>query len=165
MYLNPLKGTTMSLEQAITDHASAIRELAAAILKVAAPTVSIVSTKTDTTVEKAVEAKKEVEKKAPPAEKPKDATSKPGADPKANAAASSIDYASIRGKVLDLTKQPEGRDRCGALLARFGVTKGPDLKPEQLEEFNDLLDKTLAGEIDPRSMIEDPAGDADDGMA
>lgn len=155
----------MSLEQAITDHASAIRELASAILKVAAPTVHIVSTKTDTTVEKTVEAKKEPEKKAPPAEKSAAATGKPGADPKAKEDASSIDYATIKIKILELAKQAEGRDRCGALLARFGVVKGPDLKPEQYVEFDALIDRTLSGEIDPRSMIDDPARDADDGMA
>lgn len=171
----------MSLEQAISDHASAIRELAAAIIKASdrvttthqvgsvSATVTKAAdkpadtTKPSTAAAAIAEAKALAEadkaKKAQEAAAAKaGATGVSGAEQKTTEqpdAAPTIDYTTIRNKILELTKKPEGRDRCAALLKRFGVAKGPDLTPEQYEEFSGLMDRTLADEFDPRSDTED----------
>lgn len=153
----------MSFENAISDHAAAIRELAAAIR--ATVTGAAVTGAADT-VQKTVDKKETVApvKKTPPAEKPPAATGKPGADPKANSGASLIDYAAvIKPKILELAKMPEGRDKLTALLQRFGVTKGPDLKPEQHVEFDETIDRVIAGEYDPRDA--EPTGEEGDDVA
>lgn len=164
----------MSLEQAILTHAEAINSLAAAILKVGEVGADITTTiKVDTSAiasakpEKAAADKADTKKESTAA-KPAAVTGKPGADPKAKDDASSnsspsVDYSTIRTKILELTKQDEGRDRCAALLARFGCVKGPDLKETQWEEFDADIDKVLSGKMDPRSAIE--TEEADDGMA
>lgn len=152
----------MSLEQAILTHAESIRELAAAILKAGSggpAAANISKTEAKPAPDKAPEAKKEQPKPAP---EKKAASGNPGAAQETTDlgdAAPTIDYTTIRAKILDLTKQPEGRDRCSALLARFGVTKGPDLKAEQHVEFDDLITQTLAGEYDPRSAVDPDEGD------
>lgn len=155
----------MSLENAISDHAAAIRELAAAVRA----TVTGGGAVTVTTTAPKTADKKETaapEKKTPPAEKPPAATVKPGADQKANSGASSIDYAAtIKPKILDLAKMPEGRDKLTALLQRFGVTKGPDLKPEQHVEFDETIDRVIAGEYDPRDAEQTGEEDDADGVA
>lgn len=160
----------MSLEQAILTHAEAINSLAAAILKAGdrVTTTHQVGALATTTTKPDAKPEKADAKKDPAAAKPAAATGKPGADPKAkddasSTASPSVDYSSIRTKILELTKQGEGRDRCAALLARYGCVKGPDLKEDQWLEFDDDITKVLAGEFDPRSAIN--TEEADDGMA
>jgi len=165
----------MSLEQAINDHASAIRELAAAIKSAFADTITTthaVGELSVTKTERAIGAAKTEEKKDTPKEKAAAgkpaASSQPGAKPQTTApadAAPTITYDAIKVKILALAKDPDaGRDKCGALLARYGVTKGPDLKPEQYAEFDADITRILAGEFDPRDA--EPAIEEEDaGMA
>lgn len=160
----------MSIENSINELIVAIKEQTAALLKTRDTVTTTVSAgDVSKTVTKAADVKPEVKKPTtPPAEKPGAATVKPGADQKASAAASSIDYAeTIKPKILAFAKMTEGRDKLTALLQRFGVSKGPDLLPAQHAEFNEKIDLAMAGEWDPRDA--DPAGDEsdedDEGMA
>lgn len=172
----------MSLEQAISDHAAAIRELAAAILKAGdrvTTTHAIGPNTVSVTETKSAAGKPEVKADAKPDPKPQGAakpagvTGKPGADQKASSAASSmLSYEDVKVKILELSKKStdgfEGRAKCAALLERFGVTKGPDLKDTQYEEFSTLINKVLTGAYDPRDgdpQDESAVEPEDDGMA
>lgn len=138
----------MSIENSINDLIAAIKEQTAAILKVAG---GAVNTAGENKVTVKVAEKTALEKKDPPAEKKTDATAKPGAAAQAKTDASSIDYSTvIKPKILAFAKMPEGRDKLTALLARFGVAKGPDLKDDQHAQFDADIDRAMAGEWDPR---------------
>lgn len=58
------------------------------------------------------------------------------------------EYHFAKFAVLALSKH-KGRPMVEALLSRFGVQKGPDLKPEQFAEFIKDVDRILTGEYDP----------------
>lgn len=147
----------MSLEQAITDHASALRELAAAIRSTISGAHEIGAT-TDRVIS---EAKKTAS--APAADKKTEAkaeTKKPAATPAAEttaetetATASPSDgpaptYDTVKAKVLALA-QAKGRDVLVDLLSRHGVTKAPDLKEAQYAKFLADIDAINAGTYDP----------------
>lgn len=58
------------------------------------------------------------------------------------------EYHFAKFAVLALSKH-KGRPMVEALLSRFGVQKGPDLKPEQYARFIKDVDRVLVGEYDP----------------
>lgn len=143
----------MSLEIAIQELNTNVKALIDAISKgvpVAASTVA--------TVSKAAEAADKAATKKPDA---KTVSSQPGAKPesgapKEDAPASddeqveAVAYETVKAKILTLSKE-KGREPTMALLARHGVGKGPDLKPEQFAQFVKDVDAILAGTYDPEA--------------
>lgn len=147
----------MSLEQAITDHAGALRELAAAIRSTIGAGVTR-STELDQATDKVIaDAKKPAEAKKPAAtasslngaKQPTTAPAEtaPAEEAKAEPAAA-IDYDQVKAKVLALA-QSKGRDVLVALLQRHGAAKAPDLKPVQYAAFLADIDAINAGTYDP----------------
>lgn len=110
----------------------------------------------------AVDTKKQEPKADPKDAKPaaKDAAAQKSAKPETTAKAESADAAPAGDSAkLDYTQdirplvvkvsQDKGRDTITALLQRFGVGKGPELKPEQWAEFKDYAERTLSGDYNP----------------
>lgn len=126
----------MSLEQAITDHAVALRELAAAIR---ATVGGAHDTATAAAAQVINDAKKGDTGKTQPAAVAK--TDKA-------AGASAPTYEDVKAKVLALSKD-KGREPTVQLLQRHGVEKAPDLKPEQFAAFIADVDAIMAGTYDP----------------
>ncbi|MGZ3184387.1 MAG: hypothetical protein ACXU8N_18275 [Telluria sp.] len=161
----------MSLEQAITDHASALRELAAAIratvggAHVTAAAVASAHVTAEAVAEKAIsDAKKDGAKNlASTALKPQAAViTKSPDEVKAAAAAAATattaassdapapTYDDVKAKVLALSKD-KGREPTVQLLERHGVAKAPDLKPEQYADFIKDVDAIMAGTYNPEA--------------
>jgi hypothetical protein len=137
----------MSLEQAITDHAAALRELAAAIRATAGAAHESTAAAADKVI---------TEAKASAATKQQaTVVTKPAGEVKAAAAsttnagadAPAPTYDDVKAKVLELSKD-KGRDQVVALLQRHGVAKAPDLKPEQYAAVIADVDAILAGTLD-----------------
>lgn len=147
----------MSLEAAIIDNTIAVRELIAAMTsrigadKIATAAPAEVLTEKDTKAEIVKPAAKpKPEAKKPEAEKTVAPT--PSADGQTGTADSSdaVTYDQVKAKILELSKD-KGREPTIALMARYGVTKGPDLKPTQFAEFIADVDAILAGTYDPEA--------------
>lgn len=136
----------MSLEQAITDHASALRELAAAIrAKVGAhDTTAAAAEKVISDAKKPTAAKTDV---AGPKQQTTVATA-PTETKQAEQQAPTYD--DVKAKVLTLSKD-KGRDQVVAILQRYGVAKAPDLKPEQYADIIADIDAIIAGTYDPEA--------------
>lgn len=78
------------------------------------------------------------EKPAGKVEEPKPEPTKPAAD-------TPLDYvADVRPLVLKVGALPDGREKLTALLAKFGVAKGPELSADKLPAFKGELDTLLA---------------------
>lgn len=158
----------MSLEQAITDHASALRELAAAIRATisGAPQITVadagaaVSTAVETpapsaaraAIHQALEAakadanaKKAAATASSPAASAAPSTSGQGADSEP-----APSYDDVKAKVVALSKE-KGREPAVQLLQRYGVAKAPELAPEQYAEFIKDVDAILAGTYNPET--------------
>lgn len=137
----------MSLEQAITDHAGALRELAAAIRATIGATHDTTAAAAETVISNA---------KNTAASKPQaTVVTKPAAEVKAAAAAALVTeaaptYDDVKAKVLALSKD-KGREPTVQLLERHGVAKAPDLKPEQYAAFIADVDAIMAGTYDPEA--------------
>lgn len=139
----------MSLEQAIQDHASAIRELAAAIRGGAAPrtadqhlaTAAAHVTEANKVIEKAQGSSKKSEVKKPdpkpdPVEAPVEEQSAATPEPKDEAAVAEVEV--TRDQVRDITLalgKAGKRDPLVALLGELGVAKSSQLDDSQLVEF------------------------------
>lgn len=144
----------MSLEQAITDHAGALRELAAAIRS----TISGAHDLTAATDRVIADAKKPTAGAASSANGAKpESTDKKAAvpakpDPKAKVEAEppEVSYEDVKAKILPLA-QAKGRDTVVALLQRHGVAKAPDLKPAQWAAVIADIDAIEAGTYDPEN--------------
>jgi hypothetical protein len=155
----PERNPDMSLEQAITDHAAALRELAAAIRA----TVGAHDTKAAAAAHQVIndakaQATKETATSTPTAETKKADAKKHEADRgaaagnKSEAGPASSDataptYDDVKTKVLELSKE-KGRDQVVALLQRHGVAKAPDLKAEQYAAVIADVTAILAGTLD-----------------
>ena len=134
----------MSLEQAIQDHASAIRELAAAIR--GAGTGQVGATATHVTeaakvVEKAQASSKKSETKKPdpkpdPVEAPVEEESAATQKQKGDDAVAEVEVTrdQVRNITLELGKAGK-RDALIALLSDLGVAKSSELADDQLGEF------------------------------
>lgn len=136
----------MSLEQAITDHASALRELAAAIRATVGASHEITAAAADKAISDA---------KSTAASKPQaSVVTKPAEEVKAAATALAAEtaptYDAVKDKVIALSKE-KGREPTIALLQRHGVTKAPELKPAQYADFIADVDALLAGTYDPEA--------------
>jgi hypothetical protein len=133
----------MSLEQAITDHAAALRELAAAIRATVGASHEITAAAADKAISDA---------KSTAASKPQaSVVTKPAEEVKATAAALAAEtaptYDAVKDRVIALSKE-KGREPTIALLQRHGVTKAPELKPAQYADFIADVDALLAGTYD-----------------
>lgn len=76
------------------------------------------------------------------------AASPASAEPKAAAAEKPADTPTYEKSGLpEKIKTAVGKDKAGvvALLKEFGVSKGPELKPEQFAAFGEKIDALLAG--------------------
>lgn len=68
------------------------------------------------------------------------------AKPQASTAATEpVTYAQVKPLILKINTD-KGRDAATAALAKFGVTKGPELKPEQFADFIAHANEVLAAE-------------------
>lgn len=141
----------MSLEQAITDHAAALRELAAAIRATAGAahdSTAAAADKVITDAKASAATKQQVTVVTKPAEEVKSAAASTATTTATATAAEAAapTYDDVKTKVLELSKD-KGRDQVVALLQRHGVAKAPDLKPEQyaavIADVVAILDGTL----------------------
>lgn len=136
----------MSLEQAIQDHAAAIRELAAAIRGGAAPrtadqhlaTAAAHVTEANKVIEKTQTSAKKAEKKPDPkpVEAPVEEQSAATQEQKDEPAAAEVEV--TRDQVRDITLalgKAGKRDPLVALLGELGVAKSSQLEDNQLVEF------------------------------
>lgn len=110
----------MSLEIAIQENTSALRELIAAISK------GIPTTSTQLAAVIA-EAPVKVEETGKAKEPEVTAASAP-------VTATIVDYEAVKKATLELSKA-KGREATVAVLKRFGAEKAPDLKPEQYADY------------------------------
>lgn len=130
----------MSLEQAITDHALALRELAAAIRSTIGGANEMM-TATDKVI---ADAKKTAVKETPKADvkKPEVKKEEPAAE------VAGLVYDDVKKKVLAMA-QAKGRDTLVTLLQRHGVKAAPELKETQYVPFVADIDAIMAGTYDP----------------
>lgn len=135
----------MSLEQAITDHAAALRELAAAIRATVGATHDSTAAAADKVITDA-KASAATKQQATVVTKPADEV-KAAATTATSADAAAPTYDDVKAKVLELSKD-KGRDQVVALLQRHGVAKAPDLKPEQYAAVITDVEAILAGTLD-----------------
>lgn len=129
---------------------ASVQEAANALAKLGAPTTAA---PTPAAPEKAATAKAAEPKKetggtpasssAAPAASPSPAEPKADAVEKPKADAPTYEKSGLPEKI----KAAVGKDKAGvvALLKEFGVTKGPELKPEQFAAFGEKIDALLAG--------------------
>ena len=128
---------------------ASVQEAANALAKLGAPTTAA---PTPAAPEKAATAKAEPKKEsagtqasssAAAAASPAPAESKADAAEKPKADVPTYEKSGLPEKI----KTAVGKDKAGvvALLKEFGVTKGPELKPEQFAAFGEKIDALLAG--------------------
>ena len=129
---------------------ASVQEAANALAKLGAPTTAA---PTPAAPEKAATPKAETKNKesagaqasssAEPAASPAPAESKAAAAEKPKADAPTYEKSGLPEKI----KAAVGKDKAGvvALLKEFGVSKGPELKPEQFAAFGEKIDALLAG--------------------
>lgn len=130
---------------------ASVQEAANALAKLGAPTTAA---PTPAAPEKAATAKAETKKETggtPASSSAAPAASPASAEPKADAAEKATPKADAptyeKSGLPEKIKAAVGKDKAGvvALLKEFGVTKGPELKPEQFAAFGEKIDALLAG--------------------
>lgn len=130
---------------------ASVQEAANALAKLGAPTTAA---PTPAAPEKAATVKAEPKKETAgtPASSSAAAAASPApAEPKADAAEKPAPKADAptyeKSGLPEKIKAAVGKDKAGvvALLKEFGVTKGPELKPEQFAAFGEKIDALLAG--------------------
>ena len=128
---------------------ASVQEAANALAKLGAPTTAA---PTPAAPEKAATAKAEPKKEsagtqasssAAAAASPAPAESKADAAEKPKADVPTYEKSGLPEKI----KTAVGKDKAGvvALLKEFGVSKGPELKPEQFAAFGEKIDALLSG--------------------
>lgn len=127
---------------------ASVQEAANALARLGAPTTAAPA---PAATEKAATTVKAEPKKEPVAETAKSADTKPSADTaktdapaeKPKADAPTYEKSGLPEKI----KAAVGKDKAGvvALLKEFGVSKGPELKPDQFAAFGEKIDALLAG--------------------
>ena len=128
---------------------ASVQEAANALAKLGAPTTAA---PTPAAPEKAATPKADPKKEtggspasssAAPAASPASAEPKADAVEKPKADAPTYEKSGLPEKI----KTAVGKDKAGvvALLKEFGVSKGPELKPEQFAAFGEKIDALLAG--------------------
>lgn len=155
----------MSLEQAITDHAAALRELAAAIRATASSASGITinsgetlmladANKADTKTQAPKAGAQGGDGKKPAGTQTAGTTAKAGTATASHSDAAAPTYDDVKAKVLELSKA-KGREPTVALLQRYGVEKAPDLKDDQYAGFITDVDAILAGTYNPEDATVD----------
>lgn len=130
---------------------ASVQEAANALAKLGAPTTAA---PTPAAPEKAATAKAETKKETggtPASSSAAPAASPASAEPKADAAEKATPKADAptyeKSGLPEKIKTAVGKDKAGvvALLKEFGVSKGPELKPDQFVAFGEKIDALLAG--------------------
>ncbi len=130
---------------------ASVQEAANALAKLGAPTTAA---PTPAAPEKAATAKAETKKETggtPASSSAAPAASPASAEPKADAAEKATPKADAptyeKSGLPEKIKAAVGKDKAGvvALLKEFGVSKGPELKPDQFAAFGEKIDALLAG--------------------
>lgn len=130
---------------------ASVQEAANALAKLGAPTTAA---PTPAATEKAATPKADPKKEtggSPASSSAAPAASPASAEPKADAAEKATPKADAptyeKSGLPEKIKAAVGKDKAGvvALLKEFGVTKGPELKPEQFAAFGEKIDALLAG--------------------
>lgn len=130
---------------------ASVQEAANALAKLGAPTTAA---PTPAAPEKAATAKAETKKETggtPASSSAAPAASPASAEPKADAAEKATPKADAptyeKSGLPEKIKAAVGKDKAGvvALLKEFGVSKGPELKPDQFVAFGEKIDALLAG--------------------
>lgn len=156
----------MSLEQAIIENTAAIRDLIVALRTPDADIQAIAQHVAATAVapEKVTQEPETVKQEtkapkpdAPPSSAPTQTVSA-SSDSSSNESKDSngteerqVEYKQIQQLVPLIAKTPEGTEMVKALFTRYGVKRGPELKPDQYDDFYADLCKVEAGEYDPRT--------------
>lgn len=130
---------------------ASVQEAANALARLGAPTTAAPA---PAATEKAATTKAEPKKETggtPASSSAAPAASPASAEPKADAAEKATPKADAptyeKSGLPEKIKAAVGKDKAGvvALLKEFGVTKGPELKPEQFAAFGEKIDALLAG--------------------
>lgn len=131
---------------------ASVQEAANALAKLGAPTTAA---PTPAATEKAATTAKAETKKetggTPASSSAAPAASPASAEPKADAAEKATPKADAptyeKSGLPEKIKTAVGKDKAGvvALLKEFGVSKGPELKPDQFVAFGEKIDALLAG--------------------
>jgi hypothetical protein len=130
---------------------ASVQEAANALAKLGAPTTAA---PTPAAPEKAATPKAETKKETggtPASSSAAPAASPASAEPKADAAEKATPKADAptyeKSGLPEKIKAAVGKDKAGvvALLKEFGVSKGPELKPDQFVAFGEKIDALLAG--------------------
>ena len=130
---------------------ASVQEAANALAKLGAPTTAAPS---PAATEKAATPKADPKKEtggSPASSSAAPAASPASAEPKADVAEKPAPKADAptyeKSGLPEKIKAAVGKDKAGvvALLKEFGVTKGPELKPEQFAAFGEKIDALLAG--------------------
>jgi len=130
---------------------ASVQEAANALAKLGAPTTAA---PTPAAPEKAATPKAEPKKETggtPASSSAAPAASPSPAEPKADAAEKATPKADAptyeKSGLPEKIKAAVGKDKAGvvALLKEFGVSKGPELKPDQFVAFGEKIDALLAG--------------------
>ena len=130
---------------------ASVQEAANALAKLGAPTTAA---PTPAAPEKAATPKAEPKKETggtPASSSAAPAASPASAEPKADAAEKATPKADAptyeKSGLPEKIKTAVGKDKAGvvALLKEFGVSKGPELKPDQFAAFGEKIDALLAG--------------------
>lgn len=96
-----------------------------------------------------------------PAPAPRAAVGKGGK--KGKAAAPTVDFDTLKTKLLDHVVKEISKDAAVACLDRFGAKKLGDLTEDQYAEFDAYLDSVVSGEVDPLAA-EDAAGTGEEDL-
>jgi hypothetical protein len=111
----------MSLETALADNTAALRELRDLLARVSMPAATV----------EVPAPKPQARSAAPTAPTSPTAEAAPAVAPETTAPETSAPtYDDVKRAIIDVSKA-KNYDGALALLKEFGVTKGPDLKPEQ----------------------------------
>lgn len=130
---------------------ASVQEAANALAKLGAPTTAAPA---PAATEKAATTKAEPKKETggtPASSSAAPAASPASAEPKADAAEKATPKADAptyeKSGLPEKIKTAVGKDKAGvvALLKEFGVSKGPELKPDQFAAFGEKIDALLAG--------------------
>ncbi|HRT30745.1 MAG TPA: hypothetical protein P5527_13205 [Kiritimatiellia bacterium] len=130
---------------------ASVQEAANALAKLGAPTTAA---PTPAAPEKAATPKADPKKEtggSPASSSAAPAASPASAEPKADAAEKATPKADAptyeKSGLPEKIKAAVGKDKAGvvALLKEFGVSKGPELKPDQFAAFGEKIDALLAG--------------------
>lgn len=136
----------MSLELAIQENTSALRDLIARLTTTSATTIAMTGAeylaKLDAPVADKAEAKKPADTQT--AAETKAATTAPAAESPSEPSAPAIDYAKDVKPLLLKVSASRGRDALINLLGSFGVAKGDQLPANKLPEVVAAVNELLA---------------------